>query len=85
MPYDYYDANGFLALGPTVPQWEAMRPQLTGAQGTRLAETGTTALPLALADEIPDDAPPLLAKLKAAAERADTTLSIASGTRAEEA
>lgn len=84
MPYDYYDANGYLAPGPTVPQWTQLRETLTGEQGKAMAETGRTDLPRRLADEIESDDAQAL-QLKAAAERADTFLSLASGTRPETA
>ena len=79
MPYDYYDSNGYLAPGPTVPQWQRLREQLTGTEGQQLAETGRTDRPLALADELEGDDPPLR-QLKAAADRADTSLLISDGT-----
>ncbi len=30
MPYDYYDANGYLSYGPTVTGWARLRGLLTG-------------------------------------------------------
>lgn len=87
MPYDYYDANGYLAPGPSIPQWRLLRAHLTGTEGKAMAETGRTDRPLALADELPSDAPapegPLLVQLRRAAEQADTLLFVGSGTQAE--
>lgn len=82
MPYDYYDANGYLAPGPTVPQWAQLREQLTGTEGQALAETGRTDKPLDLADELDSEDTQVL-KLKAAAERASEFLLIGDGTQVE--
>lgn len=83
MPYDYHDANGYLAPGPTIPQWRSMRALLTGEHGRAFAETGSTDVPLRLADELPDD--PQLDALRKAAERADRTLFLSGGTQQERA
>ena len=83
MPYDYYDSDGYLAPGPTIPQWSAMREQLTGTEGKVMADTGRTDDPLSLADELPDDEP-TLQPLKRAAEQARGSLSISSGTQPEQ-
>lgn len=83
MPYDYHDGNGYLAPGPTIPQWTAMRQLLTGSEGLVMANTGRTERPMDLADELPNDEPSLEA-LKRAAEQADRLLFISGGTQAAE-
>lgn len=88
MPFNYYDTNGFLALGPTIPQWRLMRDELTGDAGTTFVNTGETDDPLTLADEIdvkgkPEPVATLLQQLKRAAEKADTVLLLTSGARTE--
>ena len=89
MPFYYYDTNGFLAIGPTIPQWRLLRDELTGAAGAAFVETGQTDDPLTLADEldVKDKTEPvatLLLQLKRAAEKADTALFLTTGTTSEE-
>lgn len=88
MPFNYYDSNGFLAIGPTIPQWRLLREELTGDVGAAFVETGQTDDPLTLADELdvedkPEPLATLLQQLKRAAEKADTVLLITAGTSAE--
>lgn len=89
MPFNYYDTQGFLAIGPTIPQWRLLRDELTGERGAAFAETGQTDDPLSLADEldVKDKTEPvatLLQQLKRAAEKADTALFLTTGTTAGE-
>jgi len=81
MPLDYYDQNGFLSPGPTLPEWRRLRPALDGVEGKALASTGISERPLALADELRRADDPAAVKLRAAAEKADTVLYISQGTR----
>lgn len=88
MPFNYYDTNGFLAIGPTIPQWRELRAELTGPEGEAFADAGQTNTPLALADEIETDGKTepvatLLLQLKRAAEKADTSLFLTTGTSTE--
>lgn len=89
MPFNYSDTKGFLAIGPTIPQWRLLRDELTGDVGAAFAETGQTDDPLSLADEldVKDKTEPvasLLLQLKRAAEKADTALLLTNGTSASE-
>lgn len=88
MPFSYYDSNGFLAIGPTIPQWRLLREELSGDVGVVFVETGQTDDPLSLADEVdvknkPEPVASLLTQLKRAAEKADTVLLITAGTNTE--
>lgn len=88
MPFSYYDSNGFLALGPTIPQWRLLREELTGEHGTEFVNTGQTDDPLSLADELdaknkPEPVATLLQQLKRAAEKADDVLLLTAGTNTE--
>lgn len=88
MPFNYFDTNGFLAIGPTIPQWRQLADALwTGEQGRAFVQDGMTERPLALADEIrpqEHDEPvaTLLQQLKDAAEKADEALFLNDGTAA---
>lgn len=81
MPLDYYDQNGFLSPGPTLPEWRRLRDLLDGDEGKTLVATGISERPLALADELRDVEDALAQRLRAAAEKADTVLYISQGTR----
>jgi hypothetical protein len=81
VPLDYYDQNGFLSPGPTLPEWRRLRASLDGTEGKALVSTGISERPLALADEVRDSNDPVAQKLRSAAESADTVLFISQGTR----
>lgn len=83
MPYHYHDDGGFLAAGPSVREWAAMRRRLTGDQGRVLVATGACARPSALAAEILADLPDdrdlrrSMRRLARVAESADGALVLA--------
>lgn len=90
MPYAYYDANGFLAYGPTIGGWSRLRALLTGDEGREFVATGVSENPQALAVEVeaivPPD-PPLedsIAVLVRAANKADGVLVLSSGVGVED-
>lgn len=90
MPFFYADAEGFVAIGPTLPQWRLVAPELTGEVGRAFVETGQTDRPLALADELQPDGQPepmatLLRQLRDAAEKAASVLMLDDGTTPEAA
>lgn len=90
MPFNYYDSKGFLAIGPTIPQWRQLREELTGDVGAAFVDAGQTDDPLSLADELdaenkPEPVATLLLQLKRAAEKADTVLLLTAGTASEDA
>jgi len=82
MAYDWYDANGYVAPGPSIGGWRDARRVLRGEASAELIETGATERLEALAEEVEaaltrtDDPEVIetLAALLEAARRAETVL-----------
>lgn len=87
MAYDWYDANGYLAPGPSIGGWRDVKPLLRGRASAELVETGATEALDALATEAAaalartDDAEMIetLTALRDAARRADSVLILSDG------
>lgn len=83
--YIYADTDGFVARGPSIRTWRAMKPQLLGRAGREFARTGHTEQPEALAKELQDAvAGTPLAALREAALAAADVLVLADGVGAEQ-
>ena len=74
MPYDYYDANGFVAPGPTIAMWSRIRSVITGPDAEEFVSTGVTDNPDALARYVEDTA---TANIGRSAEEPDLALDAA--------
>lgn len=83
--YHYADIDGFVARGPGVKTWRAMRLALDGRVSREFVAHGHTTEPLALADEldgVPADSP--LDRLRRAALAAREVLVMTDGTGVEQ-
>jgi hypothetical protein len=52
--FHYCDANGFVAIGPTVRVWRGLKLSLSGEHSRAFAQTGISENPAALAAELSD-------------------------------
>lgn len=92
MAHDWYDANGYLAPGPSIGGWRDAKSVLRGAASAELIETGATGQLGALVEEVEaaltrtgdPEVVETLAALLGAARRADTVLILSDGVGHEE-